>query len=265
MHRIRVLYDPRQQADGNTSFSPSASKPARAVASWLGAGLPIDILSFDPAPISLLRRVHDPAYVDGVLSCGRVNGFQNRNPAVASSLPWTVGSMIAAAREALSNMRVACSPTSGFHHAERLGGGDFCTFNGLIAAVVAVLDDGFDRKVGIIDLDAHWANGTVDILAAMPDVAARSRSRISAEVMKPPSGSLTCGSAPAWKDARGFPHAVRSAARRSLPRLRAGLPWCRRSAAAMISRSWLTSLPGHAIGEACLPTEDDVLEPPDDC
>jgi acetoin utilization deacetylase AcuC-like enzyme len=38
---------------------------------------------------------------------------------------------------------------------------------------VAVLDDGFDRKVGIIDLDAHWANGTVDILAAMPDVAAR--------------------------------------------------------------------------------------------
>lgn len=173
MHSIPVLYDPRQQAESIESYSPSASKPARAVASWVAGGLPVEVRSFDPAPVSLLQRVHDPDFVDGVLAGRRRNGFGNTNASVAASLPWTTGSMVAAAREALRNGRVACSPTSGFHHAHRATATKFCTFNGLVAAVVAVLDDGFLGKVGILDMDAHWADGTLDVLGSLPKVEAQ--------------------------------------------------------------------------------------------
>ena len=173
MKAVPVFYDPRMQAVGVDSVSPSAAKPAKAVRSWIEGGYPVDIRPFNPAPLSLLYRVHDAAYVDGVLTGIRMNGFRNRSASVAASLPWTTGSMVAAARAALRNGQVACSPTSGFHHALRNEGSKFCTFNGLIAAVLAVLDDDPQRRVGILDLDAHYADGTVDVLAANPHVAAR--------------------------------------------------------------------------------------------
>ena len=173
MQSIPVLFDPLQQADGNVSLSPSASKPARALASWQAAGFPIEVRSFEPVPVSLLRRIHDPDHVDGILAGVRPNGFGNTNRAVAESLIWTNGSMVAAAREALGNGRVACSPTSGFHHAQNALAHGFCTFNGLVAAVVAVTDDGFQARIGILDLDAHWADGTHDVLESLPEGAVR--------------------------------------------------------------------------------------------
>ncbi|HEU4405443.1 MAG TPA: hypothetical protein VFS43_09155 [Polyangiaceae bacterium] len=161
---LPVYYDSRQNAPAGGSFSPSASKPAQVVASWQALGVPLDIRSFEPVPREHWYRVHDRAHVDGVLEGTRKNGFHNTSPEIAASLPWTSGSMLAAARHAATAGPVAVSPTSGFHHAGPASSSAYCTFNGLIAAATALLDGGLVDKVGILDLDMHYGDGTEAIM-----------------------------------------------------------------------------------------------------
>lgn len=108
--------------------------------------------------------MHDPAHVDAVLDLKTNNGFDNRSEAVAKSLPFTTGSMLAAALDALATGKIACSPTSGFHHATYDQCMGFCTFNGLMVTADYLLRDRQVRKVGILDLDHHYGNGTDDII-----------------------------------------------------------------------------------------------------
>lgn len=56
------------------------------------------------------------------------------------------------------------APVSGFHHAHYNRSGGFCTFNGLMAAAVCALEDHSARKILILDGDAHWGDGTQDII-----------------------------------------------------------------------------------------------------
>ena len=100
---------------------------------------------------------------DGVLDCTAINGFGNNIKEVADSLPYTSGSFYNAAVHALSN-RVAMSPTSGFHHARYDSGGAFCTFNGLTITAQLLKKNHKVKKIGIIDFDAHWGDGTDDII-----------------------------------------------------------------------------------------------------
>jgi acetoin utilization deacetylase AcuC-like enzyme len=160
---IPVYFRPEMVADAS-SYSPSAGKPPRVVADWQVHGLPIDVRSFDPVDAATLSLAHDPAFVRGVLACEIDNGFGNHRPDVAASLPYTSGAMLAAAQEAIANRRVACAPVSGFHHAGYANAGGFCTFNGLMVAALALKRDGHAERVGILDLDHHWGNGTDGII-----------------------------------------------------------------------------------------------------
>ena len=72
--------------------------------------------------------------------------------------------MIDACLAALHNRTAAVAPCSGFHHAGYDFGGGFCTFNGLMVAALDLLITGKAAKVGILDLDMHWGNGTADII-----------------------------------------------------------------------------------------------------
>lgn len=136
MHRsltkIPVFYRPEMVALEASTSSPSAAKPAQVVADWQARGLPIQVLDFEPVDADTLALAHDRVYVREVLAGNASNGFGNRKPQVAASLPFTTGSMLAAARAALDNALVACAPVSGFHHAGFSEGGGFCTFNGLV-------------------------------------------------------------------------------------------------------------------------------------
>lgn len=163
MTKIPVYYLPAQVSKPD-SFSPSPGKPADVVADWLAHGFPIEVIA--PAAVSreTLALAHDRAYVDGVLDLKRPNGFASFDAKVAASLPYTSGSMLAAARAALANRRVAVSPTSGFHHASYTRGAGYCTFNGLMVAARALLGEGLAKKVGILDCDQHFGDGTEDII-----------------------------------------------------------------------------------------------------
>lgn len=161
---LPVFYDPRQHTSVNDSFSPSAGKPAQVVASWQRLQVPIELMPVEPATPEQLALAHSRDYVDGVLSTKIPNGFGNTLKEVAATLPWTSGSLVSAAVHAVQHGGVAVSPTSGFHHAGHGFGGGFCTFNGLMVAVRVLQTRGLARKIGILDLDMHYGNGTVDIL-----------------------------------------------------------------------------------------------------
>ena len=120
------------------SFSPSAGKP-RDVA-VMAATLRRSIALSPPEPVTeaQLCMAHEPRYVEAVLACRAENGFGNRLPEVAGSLPWTSGAMLSAARAALEQQTFTVAPVSGFHHASHASGGGYCTFNGLMVAACVV-------------------------------------------------------------------------------------------------------------------------------
>jgi len=164
MDRIPVFYS-QQVVAPDQGASPSAHKPAQVVADWLAHDLPIELTPPAPVTREQLALAHDKAFVDDVLSCRQPNGFGNRSRDVAASLPYTNGAMLAAARAALVNRKVAVAPVSGFHHAGLDFAGGYCTFNGLAVAACVLRDEGLADRVGILDFDQHYGNGTDDIIA----------------------------------------------------------------------------------------------------
>jgi acetoin utilization deacetylase AcuC-like enzyme len=159
---IPVFYTPKMVADSE-SASPSASKPAKVVASWQSK-FDIEIIEPDPVTLADLDRAHDLAFVRGVLDRKIANGFGNRSAAVAAALPYTSGSMLSAARHAIKTKAAAAAPCSGFHHAMHRQAGGYCTFNGLMVTALALKSENLVRTVGILDLDMHYGNGTADII-----------------------------------------------------------------------------------------------------
>lgn len=160
---MKVVYRNEQTALGNTGFSPSAGKP----------GLFVDLIKSDPEldifadwePLSRedLYLIHDREHVDAILEGRKPNGFGNTLKTVADSLLYTSGSFYHGARIALQE-GVAISPSSGFHHATYSQSMGFCTFNGLMVTAVLLKKSELVDRIGIIDFDVHWGNGTLDIM-----------------------------------------------------------------------------------------------------
>ena len=166
MDFIDVYYSPKQVSCPD-SASPSPRKPTWVVADWNAQDFPIGIVEPIPASRAQLSLAHSQKYVDGILSCELMNGFRGRQKDVADSLPWTCGSLLSAARGALGNGLVACSPTSGFHHAGVESGYGYCTFNGLMVTALTLKAEGKVGRVGILDCDQHYGDGTAEIMTAL--------------------------------------------------------------------------------------------------
>ena len=160
---IPVFYSPEQVAEPQVA-SPSASKPRQVVERWQARGFTIEVLVPRPVTADDLALAHDWRYVDDVLALRAPNGFGNRSASVARSLPWTSGSMLSAALAALDSRLVACAPCSGFHHARYDEGAGFCTFNGLMVAALKLRALGRVARIGILDCDQHYGDGTDDII-----------------------------------------------------------------------------------------------------
>lgn len=163
MHAIPVFYCDEQVADPQ-GVSPSASKPRRVVESWQARKFPMRIVRPRPVTIDDLALAHDRQHVEDVLALRSPNGFGNRNASVARSLPWTSGSMLSAAIDALGTRTVACAPCSGFHHAAYAETAGFCTFNGLMVTAFKLKAMGLVKYVSVLDCDQHYGDGTDEII-----------------------------------------------------------------------------------------------------
>lgn len=172
MTTLKVFYSPNQTVRDNNSFSPSAGKPEQVVNQFQRTGR-IDIRSgWLPLTRKEIYIAHNPKFVDDVLDLKRANGFANKLASVAASLPYTNGSFYHAAEYAYKNNTVAMSPTSGFHHSGYNDCHGYCTFNGLMITTF-LLYSRYDslKKIGIIDFDAHYGDGTVNILSKFPNAS----------------------------------------------------------------------------------------------
>jgi acetoin utilization deacetylase AcuC-like enzyme len=149
------------------SLSPSAHKPLAAVGSWTALGIPIVIIEPTPVTREDFARAHDAEFVDAILECRAMNGFRTRAADVAASLPYTSGTMLSAPREALRNGQLAVAPTSGFHHPGHSTVAGFCTFNGMMVTALALKAEGLAQRVGILDLDQHYGDGTDNIIQTL--------------------------------------------------------------------------------------------------
>jgi acetoin utilization deacetylase AcuC-like enzyme len=160
---MKVFYTPLQSVAENDSFSPSAGKPALLVAQWRSRW-PDKIQLMDPRPVTAtaLSLAHKSSMVEDILACREANGFGNYSQDVADSLVWTNGSFVSATQYVLKHGGAACSPTSGFHHAGYNYCRGFCTFNGLMVAAMMVRRDA--SRIGILDCDYHYGDGTQDII-----------------------------------------------------------------------------------------------------
>ena len=161
--RIPVYYTPKMVANFS-SFSPSAGKPEQVIAAWQQLDFTIQIIEPVAVSVEQLKAVHRPYYVDQVLAGQVKNGFGNALPEVAESLRYTSGAMLAAAREAIRNRKIAVAPCSGFHHAGYTSAFGYCTFNGLMVAALVLHAEGVVARVGILDFDMHYGDGTVALI-----------------------------------------------------------------------------------------------------
>lgn len=160
---LPVFFTPAMVANAD-SYSPSAGKPGKVVASWQARGLPFELHAPAPVTVDQLALAHDRKHVVAILEGREDNGFNNRSRAVAASLPYTTGAMLAAAHHAVRHGGFAAAPCSGFHHASYRRVEGFCTFNGLMVTACALKQEGLVKRVGILDCDMHYGNGTEAIL-----------------------------------------------------------------------------------------------------
>jgi len=135
----------------------------------------VKILAPLPIDEALLLRVHTQQYIDAIRT------GEPRELAESQKFPWspqlypsvrlTNGAVLAAARNAVQN-GIAAAVASGFHHAHADHGEGFCTFNGLVIALDALLSEGVIRRAAILDMDLHFGNGTASLMATRPQILA---------------------------------------------------------------------------------------------
>lgn len=148
----------------NGGFSPSSFKPREVIADWQSKfSHDIEIHDIKPLGKEDFYKVHSKDYVDGIFDGTITNGYGLKSKEFAQVFCLTAGSLYLASKNALKS-GVAVSPTSGFHHARYNKAEGFCTFNGLVLTSVLLKEKGFAKKIGIIDFDMHYGNGTDEII-----------------------------------------------------------------------------------------------------
>jgi acetoin utilization deacetylase AcuC-like enzyme len=138
-----------------------------------------DIRLVEPAPVTGedLRRVHTLEYIEAIrLGAPRALAEAQKfpwSPELFPSVCLTGGGCLAAARQALQD-GVSAAIVSGFHHACADHGEGFCTFNGLIVTLDALVASGEIRTAAVLDMDLHYGNGTAQLAASRPHIFALS-------------------------------------------------------------------------------------------
>ncbi len=138
-----------------------------------------DIRLVEPTPVTPqdLLRVHTPEYITAI-SSGEPDWLAESqkfpwSPELFPSVCLTSGGCLAAARQALRD-GASAALVSGFHHACEDHGEGFCTFNGLVVTLDALVASGDLETAAILDMDLHYGNGTAQLVAERPHLFALS-------------------------------------------------------------------------------------------
>jgi len=133
------------------------------IAALLAAGEVDNVELRQPTPITRaeLLAIHDPKYLDHILA---------KDPALVRSILASTGGVRDGLDAALAT-GVACSLSSGLHHAKRDEEYGYCYINGLALAALRALDEPHSLgSVGIFDTDAHWGGGTHSLVGEIEKI-----------------------------------------------------------------------------------------------
>ncbi|MCU1401347.1 MAG: hypothetical protein JWN62_4456, partial [Acidimicrobiales bacterium] len=169
---VHVFFSP---AYCNTTVAFDTTRKAAAVAASLQDDPIAGVVVHAPSAIyrDELTAIHDPAYVDAVLT------GEPRELATSNELGWDPGlsdavwASVAGVRDAAVTAyregTIAGSLSSGLHHAAAGRGRGYCTFNGLVVAAAAAIAAGAERIV-VLDLDAHCGGGSAALIRSIPEI-----------------------------------------------------------------------------------------------
>lgn len=155
--------------------SPHAFDKYGLVMQALGeSGASFTIEAPDPIPRPWIEAVHDPAYVEQILSLTvprdkeRRIGFAVTDRVMRRALLSPGGTWGAAKRALVDGY--AANSAGGSHHALYDTGAGYCIFNDLAIAAVRLLEEGDASRILILDLDVHQGDGTAQLMAGREDV-----------------------------------------------------------------------------------------------
>lgn len=169
--RLPIVHNPAYDA----MFSPDHRFPMskyRLLADAImreGLAGPGDFHVPAPAPKAWVKLAHDAAYVDQVYACSVPERIEKKigfpvNERTAFRAQCATAGTVMAARLALEH-GVACNTAGGSHHAGRMHGAGFCTFNDVAVAAHVLLADGEIGQALVLDLDVHQGDGTAEIFS----------------------------------------------------------------------------------------------------
>ena len=144
-------------------------------AGWLSAS---EIAQPGVASVEDLLTFHSENYVEATMDSeiiGRIFGVPAEEvedvEILVRSARRQVAGTVEAARYVLQQPdRVAVNLGGGFHHAEPDQGSGFCIYNDVGVAIERLRKEGFNGRIGIIDLDFHQGNGFTAAYAPDPTV-----------------------------------------------------------------------------------------------
>lgn len=127
-----------------------------------------------PMPREWIAAVHDPAYVDQVLTLtvpaekARRIGFAVTERVMRRSMLSPGGTWLAARLAQVHGY--AANAAGGSHHALADTGAGYCVFNDLAIAANRLIAEGDAARILILDLDVHQGDGTASLLAGRDDI-----------------------------------------------------------------------------------------------
>ena len=171
-----IVPEQRYDFGRNHPMAPDRVRNTMALADALGILDRYDQVEAGPVADELLRRVHDPAYIDAIRSGEAHPEFgigTTDNPVVADMhqiASNVVAGTVEAARQIWQGPRTrAVNIAGGLHHAMPDRSSGFCIYNDIACGIQWMLDHGCDR-VAYIDVDAHHGDGVQAVFNNDPRV-----------------------------------------------------------------------------------------------
>ncbi len=138
------------------------------------SGAPLTVHEPEIMPREWLEAVHDPQYVEEVLTCTVPAAKQRRigfeiDQRVSHRSQLSPGGTWLAAKLAQKH-GFAANSAGGSHHAQAESGAGYCVFNDLALAAHRLVAEGDAARVLILDLDVHQGDGTAALTAGRDDI-----------------------------------------------------------------------------------------------
>lgn len=138
------------------------------------SGAPLAIHQPEIMPRAWIAAVHDPDYVDEVLTAAVPKEKERRigfavTPHISRRSQLSPGGTWLAAKLALEH-GFAANSAGGSHHALYDTGAGYCIFNDLAIAAHRLIEEGDAARILIVDLDVHQGDGTASLLAGRSDI-----------------------------------------------------------------------------------------------